>query len=73
MREASGLLGLDEVAVRSTEGRPGSWVAEVAAGARRYEVAVRVEEGEPTHLTCSTGRLSRPKRYVGEILRERGA
>jgi hypothetical protein len=71
VREATGLLGIDDVVVRSldAEGR----VAEVVAEGRVFEVALRVEEGAPTHLTCSTRRLSRPKRYVGEILRARAA
>ena len=73
VRESAGLDGVDEVLVRSLRREGGGWAAEVAAGAGRYEVEVRVEEGEPTHLTCSTTRLSRPKRYVGEILRGRGA
>jgi hypothetical protein len=73
VREQTGLLGLDDVLVRSVVGGAEGWVADVAAGARVYEVAIRVEEGAPTHLTCSTTRLSRPKRYVGEILRARAA
>ena len=73
VRAETGLLGLDDVDVRSLAPAKGGWVAGVAADGRSFEVAVRVEEGEPTHLTCSTARLSRPKRYVGEILRERGA
>ena len=73
VREQTGLLGLDDVLVRSVAGGAEGWVAEVAAGARVYEVAIRIEEGSPTHLTCSTTRLSRPKRYVGEILRARAA
>ena len=73
VREETGLLGVDEVSVRSVAGEPGDWMAEVDAAGRRYELAVRVEESAPTHLTCSTTRLSRPKRYVGEILRARAA
>lgn len=73
VRQQTGLLGLDDVLVRSVVGGAEGWVAEVAAAARVYEVAIRVEEGAPTHLTCSTTRLSRPKRYVGEILRARAA
>jgi hypothetical protein len=73
VREETGLLGLDEVVVRSLVGPVGAWAAEVDAAGRRYEVAITVEEGAPTHLTCTTTRLSRPKRYVGEILRARAA
>ena len=38
-----------------------------------YEVDVRREEGDPTHLTCSTSRLRRPSRYVAESPRARAA
>ena len=67
VRETTGLEGLDDVLVRSVARAGDGWGAEVAAGERLYEVAVRVEEGEPTHLTCSTNRLSRPRRYVAEL------
>ena len=78
MREATSLLGVDEVRVRSIAREGDAWRAEVDAAGTAYEVEVRVEEGAPTHLTCSTSRLSRPKRYVAdlgvaEIPRERGA
>jgi hypothetical protein len=73
VRLETGLLGVDDVVVRSVAGVTGAWVADVDAAGRLYEVAIRVEEGAPTHLTCSTTRLSRPKRYVGEILRARAA
>jgi hypothetical protein len=73
VRESTSLLGIDEVRVRSLVPWDGGWRAEVAAAATTSEVEVRVEEGAPTHLTCSTRRLSRPKRYVAEILRVRDA
>ena len=73
LREQTGLLAIDDVIVRSLVQGADCWVAEAAADGRVYEVVVRVEEGAPTHLTCSTTRLSRPKRYVGEILRVRAA
>jgi Sucrase/ferredoxin-like len=73
VREATSLLGVDEVRLRSLEGGGGRWRADVAAGGTAYEVEVHVEEGEPTHLTCSTSRLSRPKRYVAGTPRARGA
>ena len=73
VREATGLEGLDDVLVRAVAREGDGWIAEVAARGQVYDVAVRVEEGEPTHLTCSTSRLSRPKRYVGETLRVRAA
>ncbi len=73
VRESASLLGVDEVRVRSIAPEGGRWRAEVVAEQRVWGVEVRVEEGALTHLTCSTRRLSRPKRYVGEILRVRDA
>ncbi len=73
VRETTSLLGVDEVEVRSIARRGAAWRAEVEAAGTDYDVDVRVEEGTQTHLTCSTNRLSRPKRYVGEILRARAA
>ena len=73
VREATGLLGVDEVVVRSIARAGERWRAEVEAARAAYEVEVDVEEGVPTHLTCSTTRLSRPKRYVAGNLRAPGA
>ena len=73
VRGATGLEGLDDVLVRSVTREGAGWEAEVAAAGRLYDVGVRVEEGEPTHLTCSTTRLSRPKRYVAGSPRARAA
>lgn len=73
VRETTSLLGADEVRILSIARTGAAWRAHVAAAETSYEVDVHVEEGAQTHLTCSTSRLSRPKRYVGEILRARGA
>ena len=73
VREQTGLLGVDEVFVRSVEAAGEAWTAAVDAGGRRYDVGVHVEEGEPTHLTCATTRLRRPKRYVAGSPRARAA
>jgi hypothetical protein len=73
VRERTSELGVDDVRVRSIAAEGNGWRADVDAAGTLYEVAVRVEEGAPTHLTCSTSRLSRPKRYVGVIPRARGA
>ena len=73
VREATSLLGVDEVRLRSIERDGGSWRAIATAGGTDYEVDVHVEEGSLTHLTCSTSRLSRPKRYVAGTPRARGA
>ena len=73
VREATSLLGVDEVRLRSIERDGVRWRAIASAGGTDYEVEVHVEEGSPTHLTCSTSRLSRPKRYVAGTPRARGA
>jgi hypothetical protein len=73
VRETTSLLGVEEIKVRSIARAGDGWRADVEAADADYEVEVHVEEGAQTHLTCSTSRLSRPKRYVGEILRARGA
>jgi hypothetical protein len=66
VREATGLLGVDDVLVRRVTGESGQWQAEVEAAGTAYDVPVRLELGEPTHLTCSTSLLKRPKHYVAE-------
>jgi hypothetical protein len=73
VREASSLLGVDEVRVHSVARDGDGWRAEVGTAGSAYEVDVHVEEGAPTHLTCSTSRLSRPKRFVAGTPRVRGA
>jgi hypothetical protein len=73
VREATSLLGIDDVRVPSIVPDGERWRADVAAAGIAYEVDVHVEEGAPTHLTCSTSRLSRPKRYVAGTPRARGA
>jgi sucrase/ferredoxin-like protein len=73
VREATSLFGVDDVQVSSIAGDAGRWRAEVAAAGTAYEVDVHVEEGAPTHLTCSTSRLSRPRRFVAGIPRARAA
>jgi hypothetical protein len=64
VREQTGLLGVDDVLVRSIRSDGDGWNAVVEAKESSYDVPVRVEEGEPTHLTCGTTSLRRPKRYV---------
>lgn len=73
VREETGLAGVDEVDVRSIARDGDGWQAEVVAGGTAYDVGVRLEEGEATHLTCSTQRLRRPKRYVAGSPRARAA
>ena len=73
VRQRTGLDGVDDVRVLSIHpGGPG-WEAQLEAGGVVYDVEVSVAEGEPTHLTCSTERLRRPRRYVAGSPRARGA
>jgi hypothetical protein len=71
VRRETGLLGVDEVVVHRIERDGERWRAEVEAGGTVYDVGVRREEGEPTHLTCSTSQLRRPTHYAGESPRAR--
>jgi hypothetical protein len=73
VREATRLLGVNEVLVRQIEPDADRWQAEVEAGGRIYDVDVHREEGEPTHLTCSTSQLRRPNRYVAGAPRARAS
>lgn len=73
VRESTGSLGVDEVRVRRIAPSGEGWRAVVAAGGSDYVVDVRLEEGEATHLTCSTQQVRRPKRYVAGAPRARGA
>ena len=73
VREETGLLGISAVHVRSIERVGDGWRAEVEAGGTVYDVDVRREEGEPTHLTCSTSTLKRPSRYVAGSPRARAS
>jgi hypothetical protein len=73
VRELTGTLGVHDVAVERLERAAGGWSAVVSAGDAAYDVDVRREEGEPTHLTCSTETLRRPKRFVAGTPRARAA
>jgi hypothetical protein len=73
VREATGLVGVADVRLAATEQGAHGWRISLAAGGAVYEVEVRREEGEPTHLTCSTPRLSRPRRYAAGSPRARAS
>jgi len=73
VREVSGLLAINAVQVTRIRFAGDDCRAELMAGEAIYDVRVRREEGESTHLTCSTRKLSRPARYVAEILRVRAS
>jgi hypothetical protein len=73
VREQTGLLGVFDVSVAAIERDGDVWHAQVEAGGTMYDVDVHREEGEPTHLTCSTSQLRRPTHYVARSLRARAA
>jgi hypothetical protein len=73
VRETTGLLAVGDVRVVASEQVAGGWRITLGAGEAVYEVEVRREEGAPTHLTCSTPRLSRPRRYVAGSPRARAS
>ena len=71
VREATGLLGVADVQVAEIEAEREGWRACVEAGGTQYDVEIRREHGEATHLTCSTEQLRRPRRYVAGTPRAR--
>jgi hypothetical protein len=73
VREETGLLEISAVQVRSIDGVGEGWRAEVEAGGTIYDVEVRREQGDATHLTCSTTALKRPNHYVAGSLRARAS
>jgi hypothetical protein len=73
VRELTGLLGVFEVKVVAIERDGDIWRAQVDCGGTVYDVDVHREEGEATHLTCSTSQLRRPAHYVAGTPRARAA
>jgi hypothetical protein len=73
VRELTGLVGAADTRVVSLEPAGAGWQALVRAGGIDYAVEVRREEGAPTHLTCATEELRRPKRYVAGSPRARAS
>ena len=73
VREETGLLGISAVQVPSIERAGEGWHAQVEAGGTVYDVEVRRELGEATHLTCSTPALKRPTHYVAGSPRARAS
>ena len=73
VRERTGLLGVPDVRVARIEPDGDGWRARVATPTDEFEVGVRREHGEATHLTCSTEQLRRPSRFVAGTPRGRGA
>jgi hypothetical protein len=71
VREELGLLDVREVRVARIEAEGAGWRARVETAAAAFDVDVRREHGEATHLTCSTEQLRRPSRYVAGTPRAR--
>ena len=66
VRESTGLLGVADVRFAGGSRIDNGWRVRLDAGGAEHVVDVRLEEGEPTHLTCSAVELRRPRRFVAE-------
>jgi len=64
VREQSGLLGIDDVALEHVERRDGFSDVTFAAGGERHHVRVDEQPGDLTQMTCASEALERPRRYV---------
>jgi hypothetical protein len=73
VREESGILGVGDVRLTAGARTEEGWRVRMTAAGVDYEVDVRREDGEPTHLTCSAVELRRPKRFVAGSPPERVA
>ena len=73
VREATGALGVEDVRLLSSRRDGEQRLVAFAAAGTTWEVDVRREEGQLTHLTCDATELRRPRRYVAGTPRERGA
>jgi len=65
VREATGLLGLDDLRLVSAPRAGEGWRVrfEQPSSGAAWEVDVVRREGSPTHLTCSSPQLRRPRHY----------
>ncbi len=73
VRELTGLRGVAEVRLLGIARAGGGWAVKLEAAGVSYAVDVCREEGEPTHLTCSSEALRRPSRYVAGNPRARAS
>jgi hypothetical protein len=74
VRAVAGVTGIDDLRLRDASHEGSRWLVRFAgAGGGFYDVAVTVEPGELTHLTCNDETLKRPPRFVAEILPGSGA
>jgi len=64
VREQSGLLGIDDLALERFERHDRSCNVTFTAGSRQHRVRVDVEPGDLTQMTCASESLERPSRFV---------
>jgi hypothetical protein len=69
VREATGLLGVDDLDLIGHEGDR----IVFRAGSRVFDVGVTFDPGPLTYLTCGSETLRHPRHYAAEILRESAA
>jgi hypothetical protein len=69
VREAEGLIGIDDVSLGKVEKRGGHWRVTLSAQGAVRKVAVEQElADEPVYLTCGSATPQRPRRYSARIL-----
>jgi hypothetical protein len=68
VREAEGLMGIDDVLLERVERRDGGWTVSLRATgvARKVDVALELAD-EPVYLTCGSVTPQRPRRYVAQL------
>jgi hypothetical protein len=64
VREATGLIGIDDLSLEKVERRNGYCDVTFAAAGSSHTVHVEEEPGDLTLLTCSSEAPKRPRRYV---------
>ena len=65
VREQTGLVGIDDLALERVKRHGGFWdVTFVAVGGEQHRVRVADEPGDLTQMTCASETLERPRRYV---------
>jgi hypothetical protein len=67
LREARGLRGIDDLELAGAERSGAGWRVSFAAAGGTYELDVRAEEGELTHLTCDASVAKRPWLFHAEL------
>ncbi len=64
VRERTGLIGIDDLALQLVERDNGSTRVTFSAGEETHELRVEREPGDLTRLTCGSESLERPPRFV---------